>query len=59
MAKNCIAVYDDALNVKYSKRKSKFKIDGIIAMLMGLLLAIEENDISHYDPIQALDDLER
>ena len=57
MAKNTIAVYDDAMNVKYSKKKSKFKIDGIVAMLMGLLLAIEENGVSHYDMIGALDDL--
>ncbi|WP_261291467.1 terminase TerL endonuclease subunit, partial [Paraclostridium sordellii] len=41
MAKNTIAVYDDAMNIKYSKKKSSFKIDGIIAMLMGLGLAIE------------------
>lgn len=59
MAKNCIAVVDESLNAKYSKKKSKFKIDGIIAMLMGLLLAIEENDVEHYDAIAALDDLER
>lgn len=57
MAKNTIAVFDDAMNVKYSKKKSKFKIDGIVAMLMALLLAIEENGVSHYDMIGALDDL--
>lgn len=56
MAKNCIAVIDDALNTKYSKKKSKFKIDGIIAMLMALLLAIEANDVEHYDAIAALDE---
>lgn len=55
MAKNCIAVFDDAMNVKYSKKKSRFKIDGIIAMLMGLLLAIEENGVTHYDSISALE----
>lgn len=55
MAKNCIGVYDDNMNVKYSKKKSKFKIDGIIAMLMGLLLAIEANEVSHYDPVDALE----
>ena len=59
MAKNCIAVFDDAMNVKYSKKKSKFKIDGIIALLMGLLLAIEANGIDHYDAIAALDEMER
>jgi phage terminase large subunit-like protein len=59
MAKNCIAVFDDALNVKYSKKKSRFKIDGIIAMLMGLVLAIDANKINHYDMLAALDNLER
>ena len=55
MAKNCIAVYDEMLGVKYSKKKSKFKIDGVIAMLMGLLLCIEENGIEHYNPVEYLD----
>lgn len=59
MAKNCIAVTDDAMNVKYSKKKSKFKIDGIVAMLMGLLLSIEENGMEPYDPIKALENMER
>lgn len=36
MANNVVAVTDDAENIKYSKRKSKYKIDGIIAMVMGL-----------------------
>lgn len=58
MAKNVIAVYDDAMNVKYSKKKSKFKIDGIIAMIMGLGLAVEENEVSHYDPFAELDEIE-
>lgn len=58
MAKNCIGVYDDNMNVKYSKKKSKFKIDGIIAMLMGLLLAIEANGIDHYSPVDALDKMD-
>ena len=35
--------------------KSKFKIDGVIAMLMGLLLCIEENGIEHYNPVEYLD----
>ncbi|MEG1331895.1 MAG: terminase TerL endonuclease subunit, partial [Eubacterium sp.] len=59
MAKNCIAVFDDAMNVKYSKKKSRFKIDGIIGMLMGLALAVDANDINHYDMVGALDRLER
>ncbi|MDM1010768.1 terminase [Clostridium perfringens] len=58
MAKNVIAVYDDAMNVKYSKKKSKFKIDGIIAMIMGLGLAVEENELSHYDPFAELEEIE-
>jgi phage terminase large subunit-like protein len=40
MAGNVVAVMDDAANVKYSKKKSKNKIDGIIAMIMGLARAI-------------------
>lgn len=36
MAKNVVAVMDDAGNIKYSKRKSKQKIDGIIAMIMSI-----------------------
>lgn len=59
MAKNCVAVFDDAMNVKYSKRKSRFKIDGIIGMLMALCLAIDANKISHYDMVGALEQLER
>lgn len=58
MAKNCIGVYDDNMNVKYSKKKSKFKIDGIIAMLMGLLLAIEANEVAHYNPVDALNKMD-
>lgn len=58
MAKNCIGVYDDNMGVKYSKKKSKFKIDGVIAMLMGLLLAIEANEVNHYNPIDALDKMD-
>lgn len=57
MANNCVAVYNEQLDCKYSKKKSKFKIDGIVAMLMALGLAIEENDVEHYDPLKALDDL--
>ncbi|WP_017416775.1 terminase large subunit [Clostridium tunisiense] len=55
MAKNCVAKIDENNGVMFSKKRSEFKIDGIIAMLMGLLLAIEENEINHYDPIDALD----
>lgn len=45
MASNVVAVLDDAGNIKYSKAKSKNKIDGIIAMIMGLhgaILALSE-----------------
>lgn len=58
MAKNCVAVYNEQMECKYSKKKSRFKIDGIIAMLMGLGLAIEENDVEHYDPLEALEKMD-
>lgn len=58
MAKNTIAIYDDAMNVKYSKRKSQFKIDGIIAMIMGIGLAVEDNEIEHYDPFASLEKMD-
>ena len=44
MAKNVVAVMDDAGNIKYSKKKSKYKIDGIIAMLMSISRAVFNND---------------
>lgn len=44
MATNVYAIMDDAGNVKYSKRKSKNKIDGIIAMIMGLSRAVFNNE---------------
>lgn len=46
MAKNTVATVDDAGNVKYSKRKSRKKIDGIIAMVMaiGAMFADREFD---------------
>lgn len=56
MAKNCIAIVTEG-GTKYSKLKSKFKIDGIIAMLMALMLAVEENDVSHYDAVEALENI--
>lgn len=55
MAKKTIAVYDDSMNVKYSKKKSEFKIDGIIAMIMALGLAVEENEVDHYDAVAELE----
>jgi phage terminase large subunit-like protein len=45
MAQNVTATLDDAGNIKYSKAKSKNKIDGIIAMLMGLHGAIQNQGI--------------
>ncbi|MGN2337994.1 terminase large subunit [Clostridium cagae] len=54
MAKNCIAIVSES-GVKYSKLKSKLKIDGIIAMLMSLMLAVEDNDVEHYHAIEALE----
>jgi phage terminase large subunit-like protein len=53
MAKNVVAVVNDA-GIRYSKTKSEFKIDGIIAMLMGLLLAVEANGLGHYDALEQL-----
>ena len=46
MAKITVALTDDAGNVKYSKRKSRKKIDGIIAMVMaiGAMFADREFD---------------
>ena len=58
MAKNCVATYNEMLDVKYSKKKSKFKIDGIIALLMGLLLAVEENGMTHYNPLDSLEKMD-
>lgn len=49
MAKNCIAVYDEMLGVKYSKKKSKFKIDGIIASY-GLLAKTILHIVRTYSP---------
>lgn len=45
MAQNVVAVMDDAANIKYSKRKSKEKIDGVIAMVMALSRAIFNTNI--------------
>ncbi len=47
MAKNTVAVTDDAGNIKYSKRKSTKKIDGVIAMVMaiGAMFADREFDV--------------
>ncbi len=40
MARNVVATEDPAGNIKYDKSKAKNKIDGIIAMLMGLSRSI-------------------
>lgn len=58
MAKNVVARIDEAGGIMYSKKRSEFKIDGIIAMLMGLLLAIEEHGVAHYDAIGQLEKME-
>lgn len=58
MANNCVAVYNEQLECKYSKKRSKFKIDGIIAMLMALGLAVNECDIEHYNPFEALESMD-
>lgn len=49
MAQNVVATEDPAGNVKYDKNKSKFKIDGVIAMLMALGRAIFNNGHSSFD----------
>lgn len=43
MAKNTVAVIDDAGNIKYSKKRSRNKIDGIIAMIMSLQGAVNSS----------------
>lgn len=57
MARNCVATYNEQMDVKYSKKKSKFKIDGVVAMLMSLLLAVEDNGVKHYNPLTALENM--
>lgn len=59
MAQNCVATMDENMNVKYSKKKSaqRFKIDGIVAMLMALGLAIEENEGFTYSSSSLLEKL--
>lgn len=59
MASNCIKVTDDNLNAKYSRKKSKFKIDGIIAMLMALGIATTEHETDSYDSISALEKMSK
>lgn len=49
MAQNVVAVMDDAANIKYSKKKSKNKIDGIIAMIMGLSRAVFNKGEGKFD----------
>lgn len=57
MAKNVVAVVNDG-GTRYSKTKSEFKIDGIIAMLMALILAIEANGIPKYNAVDELDSMD-
>ncbi|MBV4417461.1 terminase large subunit [Clostridium tyrobutyricum] len=54
MAKNVVATEDAAGNIKYDKKRSKNKIDGIIAMIMALARAIANNDGVQYDSMEAL-----
>lgn len=54
MAKHTTAIITDG-GIRYSKTKSEFKIDGIIAMLMALILAIEENGIPVYNAVDELE----
>lgn len=50
MARNVVATEDPAGNIKYDKSKAKNKIDGIIAMIMGLSRAIFNTGEEIYDP---------
>ena len=56
MAQNVVAVMDDAGNIKYSKKKSKNKIDGVIAMIMGLSRAVFNNGVEEFDTEQSMED---
>lgn len=56
MAKNVTAIIDDAGNIKYSKSKSKNKIDGIIAMIMGLHGAILSANTKTFDINKSTED---
>lgn len=56
MAANVVAVMDDAGNVKYSKRKSKYKIDGIIALIMALSRAVYNNEGDQYSTEESVND---
>lgn len=58
MAKNCIAIITEN-GVRYSKKKSPFKIDGIIAMLMALMLAVEDNEEEQYSLEEAFESLDK
>lgn len=62
MAQNVVATEDPAGNIKYDKSKAKNKIDGIIAMLMGLSRAIFARgevifDINEYSDEETLSKL--
>lgn len=50
MARNCVANMDDAGNVKLSKRKSRNKIDGIVAAVMALGLCMQHVDDGYWSP---------
>lgn len=54
MAENTVAEENSNGKIKFDKRKGK--IDGIVAMLMGLTRAIANNKKQEYDPNQAIDD---
>ncbi|WP_315122330.1 terminase TerL endonuclease subunit [uncultured Clostridium sp.] len=62
MARNVVATEDPAGNIKYDKSKAKNKIDGIIAMLMGLSRSIFARgevifDINNYSTEETLNKL--
>lgn len=57
MANNVVATYNANMDIKYNKQRSKFIIDGIIAMIMAIGLAVEECETTHYDPFAELEKL--
>ncbi len=57
MASNVVAVSDAAGNIKYDKSKSKFKIDGVIALVMALHRAIFNTGKPTYNALEQLESM--
>lgn len=56
MAANVVAKMDPAGNIKYDKSKSKYKIDGIIALIMALSRAVYNNEGDQYSTEESVND---